>query len=95
MTHLVGEKGQIVIEREIRQRLGIERGWQTVQRLVGDHVEIHFLPPAHRRSLKGSLNAHVRTRPADPDDWDAVRASAWAVAEGTAGESDDDAGCEG
>lgn len=77
MSHLVGEKGQVVIAKEIRERLGIERGWSTVQRLVGDHVELYFVPPAHRRSLKGSLSPHIRSRPDDASDWSAIRESAW------------------
>ena len=45
MTSLVGRKGQVVIAKEIRDRLGIEPGWVAVQRMVEGHVEIHFLPP--------------------------------------------------
>lgn len=80
MSHVVGEKGQVVIAKEIRERLGIERGWSTVQRLVGDHVELYFLPPPHARSLKGSLKPHVRDRPRDPEDWTRIRQAAWTAA---------------
>jgi AbrB family looped-hinge helix DNA binding protein len=55
MTHLVGTKGQVVIAKEIRAQLGIHPGWLAVQRVVGDHVEIRFLPPEHERSLAGIL----------------------------------------
>jgi len=53
MGNRVGAKGQVVIEKEIRARLGVEPGALAIQRLVGDHVEITFLPPV-RRSLKGA-----------------------------------------
>lgn len=53
MGNRVGTKGQVVIEKEIRERLGVEPGALAIQRLVGDRVEITFLPPV-RRSLKGA-----------------------------------------
>ena len=43
MAHFVGPKGQIVIAKEIRERLGVAPGWLTIQRLVDDHVEVYFL----------------------------------------------------
>ena len=79
MNHRVGEKGQVVIAKEIRERLGVGRGWGTVQRVVGDHVELYFIPPVHDRSLKASLKAHVRRQPVDPDDWAAIREQAWSA----------------
>ncbi|WP_430981066.1 AbrB/MazE/SpoVT family DNA-binding domain-containing protein [Thermalbibacter longus] len=33
-------------------------GWLAVQFLVGDHVEIYFVPPEHDRSLAGALRAY-------------------------------------
>jgi AbrB family looped-hinge helix DNA binding protein len=59
MAHVVGTKGQIVIEKEIRDQLGIAPGWKAIQRRVGDHVEIYFLPPTHRRSLAGILKPFI------------------------------------
>jgi bifunctional DNA-binding transcriptional regulator/antitoxin component of YhaV-PrlF toxin-antitoxin module len=53
--HVVGQKGQVVIEKQIREKLGAEPGWLTIQRLVDDHVEIYFVPPEHNRSLLGIL----------------------------------------
>ncbi len=87
MAHVVGEKGQVVIAHEIREKLGIRRGWRTVQRLVDDHVEIHFLPPPHDRSLRGGLKTDVRAWPADAEDWDGIREQAWR--EGAAGSAAD------
>lgn len=62
MAYKVGEKGQVVIEKGIRDRLGVKPGWRAVQRLADDHVEIYFLPPEHNRSLGGSLRDHIKRR---------------------------------
>lgn len=66
MEHLVGPKGQVVIAKEIRDQLGIGPGWRAVQRLVGDRVELSFLPPRHTRSLLGALASRIQRRPAGP-----------------------------
>jgi AbrB family looped-hinge helix DNA binding protein len=55
MSGVVGTKGQIVISKEIRDQLGIEPGWRGVQRVVDGKVEIRFVPPPHRNSLRGCL----------------------------------------
>lgn len=72
MEHVVGHKGQIVIEKGIRDRLGIGPGWRTVQRLVGNRVEVSFLPPRHRRSLLGVLGPEVTRLPEDPAEEEAA-----------------------
>lgn len=77
MTNVVGTKGQVVISKEIRDRLGVEPGWLALQRLVDDHVEVYFMPPGHRKSLKGSLARHVKVRVSPGKDWDKARESAW------------------
>lgn len=70
MAHLVGPKGQVVIEKQIRDRLGVEPGWQAVQLLVDNHVRIFFIPPEHNRSLFGILKPHIK-HPAPPEEeWD-------------------------
>ena len=76
MPNIVGTKGQVVIAKEIRDKLGIGPGWITIQRAVDDHVEIVFLPPEHRQSLKGSLAPHIKTRVA-PAEWRRARDSGW------------------
>ena len=77
MTNVVGPKGQVVIEQGIRTALGVRPGARTIQRLVGDHVEIYFLPEPHTRSLKGVLRPFLARRPADDvDDTDAAWESA-------------------
>lgn len=55
----VGTKYQVVIEREARRRLGVRPGWVAVQTVVGDHLELRFLPPEHDRSLAGDLGEYA------------------------------------
>lgn len=82
MAHVVGPKGQVVIAKEIRDRLGIEPGWVTLQRVVDDHVEIAFLPPEHRESLRGSLAPHIRTS-VSSEEWERAREQGWRAAADT------------
>lgn len=77
MAHRVGSKGQIVIEKDIRDQLGVEPGWLVLQRLVNDHVEIYFLPPPHRQSLKGSLAAYVAAPGGNGSSWDNTCEAVW------------------
>jgi bifunctional DNA-binding transcriptional regulator/antitoxin component of YhaV-PrlF toxin-antitoxin module len=79
MSYKVGTKGQVVIDQDIREALGIEAGWVATQRLVDDHVEIRFFPPEHNRSLFGVLAKYVK-QPVNDEDWQAVKERAWAVA---------------
>ncbi len=76
MSSIVGTKGQIVIEKTIRDALGLEAGYVAVQRLMGDHVEVRFYPPEHAQSLRGTLADYV-TRSVPQEEWDAARAAAW------------------
>lgn len=77
MAHKVGPKGQVVIAKEIRDRLGLQPGWLALQRLVEDHVEVYFVPPEHRKSLKGSLARYTKVRVAPGRAWDEARERAW------------------
>jgi bifunctional DNA-binding transcriptional regulator/antitoxin component of YhaV-PrlF toxin-antitoxin module len=79
MPHLVGAKGQVVIDKAIRDALGIMPGALAVQRLVRDHVEIRFLRGEHRRSLRGALAKSAKRRVLRRD-WKAAREEAWAEA---------------
>ena len=65
MVRMVGRDGRVVIEKEIREKLGIKPGWLAIQQLVGDHVEIRFIPPEHDRSLAGILAPYTDVRMSD------------------------------
>ena len=82
MATIVGPKGQIVITKEIRDRLGVKPGWLTVQRVVDDHVEVYFVPPEHSDSLKGCLADYVAAGVSSSPEWDDARAEAWSNASG-------------
>jgi len=76
MTSRVGERGQITIEKAIREELAIYAGDETVQRVQDGRIVIEVVPGRHRRSLAGSLRDKVGRRP-DDESWDVLRASAW------------------
>ena len=78
LAYSVGQKGQVVIAKKIRERLGIEPGWISIQTVVGDHVEIYFLPPPHNRSLKGSLSRYAKEITISDEDWGEIKDRAWA-----------------
>ena len=79
MSYTVGPKGQIVVAKEIRDKLGIEPGWMALQRLEDDHLVVYFLPPEHNRSLLGILAPFVPDD-VDDEDWDRVTEAAWEMA---------------
>ncbi len=79
MAHVVGEKGQVVIEKPIRESLGIQPGFVAVQSVVGDHLEMRFYPPEHRRSLRGCLESFAK-RSVSEEEWAQAREEAWAAA---------------
>jgi len=76
MTSRVGERGQITIEKAIREELSIYAGDETIQRVEGGRIVIDIVPGRHRRSLAGSLKDKVRRTP-DDEDWPALRDAAW------------------
>lgn len=80
MANVVGAKGQVVINKEIRRKLGIEPGWLALQRIVDDHVEVYFLPPEHNRSLAGILKEHIKPGVAEGLSWQEIRELAWSEA---------------
>jgi AbrB family looped-hinge helix DNA binding protein len=83
LGHKVGTKGQIVIEKAIREELGIQPWSVAVQRVVDGRLEISFKPARHRRSLAGAARPFIARWP-DADD-----ANAWdeAIADGIAEET--------
>ena len=78
MTSRVGERGQITIEKAIREELVIYAGDETVQRVEDGRIVIEVVPGRHRRSLAGSLRDKVGRTPPD-ESWEALRAAAWAT----------------
>ena len=76
MTNVVGAEGQVVIAKQIRDQLGIGPGWVAIQRAVDDRVEMVFLPPEHRESLKGSLAFQIKAS-VPADEWPRVRERGW------------------
>ena len=80
MAYTVGAKGQLVIAKDIRDRLGVEPGWIALERLIDDHVEIYFVPPEHDRSLLGVLSSHTQRRVAAGEEWQQAREHAWSAA---------------
>ncbi|MBN1188161.1 MAG: AbrB/MazE/SpoVT family DNA-binding domain-containing protein [Dehalococcoidales bacterium] len=77
MANKVGSKGQVVIDKELRDQLGIKPGWIALQQISGDHIELYFIPPEHKQSLKGSLAGHIKMRVKPGKDWDKARETAW------------------
>jgi len=75
MSSRVGERGQITIEKAIREDLGVYAGDQAIQRIEDGRVVIEFIPAEHRRSLAGSLRDKVTRRPPD-ERWSALKGAA-------------------
>ena len=65
MPTVVGTKGQVVIDKAIRDRLGISPGWRAYQTLDEGYVKIYFRPPPHNRSLLGVLGEHITPNAAE------------------------------
>jgi bifunctional DNA-binding transcriptional regulator/antitoxin component of YhaV-PrlF toxin-antitoxin module len=78
MGNRVGPKGQVVISKPTRDLLNIRPGFEALEQVVGDHVEIRFIPPPHERSLRGSLAGELKRRPRGGIA--KVRETAWARA---------------
>jgi bifunctional DNA-binding transcriptional regulator/antitoxin component of YhaV-PrlF toxin-antitoxin module len=81
MANKVGAKGQVVIEKAIRERLGVRPGWQALQIPGEDHVKIYFVPPPHRRSLLGAARPFIQREGPPPTDAEMDEAIAEAMVE--------------
>ena len=79
MTSRVGDRGQITIEKAIREELLIYPGDETVQRVEDGRIVIEVIPGRHRRSLAGVLRGKTRRTPPD-ESWEALRDAAWETA---------------
>jgi AbrB family looped-hinge helix DNA binding protein len=76
MTSRVGERGQITIEKAIREQLGIYAGDETAQRVEDGRIVIEVIPGRHRRSLAGVLGSRATRTPPD-ESWGELRRAAW------------------
>ena len=76
MPSRVGDRGQITIEKAIREELAVYAGDQAVQWVEDGRLIVAFVPAPHDRSLAGALADQVTTRPPDEEDWTAIIESA-------------------
>jgi AbrB family looped-hinge helix DNA binding protein len=76
MGSKVGDRGQITIEKAIREELSIYAGDETVQRVEDGRIVIDVIPGRHRRSLAGVLRDKRGRIPAD-ESWNVLRDAAW------------------
>ncbi len=56
----VGERFQLVIERDVRRELGISPGDRAIETIENGRLVITFLPSRHRRSLLARLAGRGR-----------------------------------
>src|SRR6476660_6569225 len=77
VSTLIGTKGQVTIEKGIRDALGVRPGWRALQRLEGDRVVIEFLPPRDRQSLVGILTDKTTVRIPTTEALKAATEQAW------------------
>jgi bifunctional DNA-binding transcriptional regulator/antitoxin component of YhaV-PrlF toxin-antitoxin module len=79
MMYTVGPRGQILLSREVRDKLSIEPGTRIVQMVVGDHVELHFVRPEVKKkpaaSPHGFLLQHRELKAPEPTPADIERAA--------------------
>ncbi len=72
MASRVGQRGQITIEKALREELAVYAGDQAVQWVEDGRLVVAFVPAPHRRSLYGALTGKITKRPPDEDDWHAI-----------------------
>jgi len=72
MPSRVGERGQITVEKAIREELAVYAGDQAVQWVEDGRLVVTFVPAPHRRSLHGALVGKITKRPAHPEDWKSI-----------------------
>ena len=78
MSSRVGDRGQITIEKAIREELAIYAGDETVQRVEDGRIVIEVIPGRHHRSLAGTLRGKATRKP-DDESWPVLRDAAWAT----------------
>ena len=68
--YVVGSRGQVTIDKAIRDQLGVKPRDVAIQEVVDGKVVLSFLAP-HRRSLRGIL----KSKPVKPwKDWSEMQA---------------------
>ena len=72
MPSRVGERGQITVEKAIREELAVYAGDQAVQWVEDGRLVVTFVPAPHRRSLFGAFAGKTTKRPAHPEDWKSI-----------------------
>ena len=77
MSTTVGTKGQITIEKQIRDALGVKPGWRAIQSVENGRAVILFRPPKHNRSLAGILADKTNVRFETNEDLEAAIELAW------------------
>ena len=73
MAAVVNPRGQITVDRTVRERLGVRPGMIAVQQILGNQLVVTFIPAPHERSLAGVLGKPPR---AVPTDWQETREAA-------------------
>jgi bifunctional DNA-binding transcriptional regulator/antitoxin component of YhaV-PrlF toxin-antitoxin module len=81
MSSRVGERGQITVEKAIREELAVYAGDQAVQWVQDGRLVVEFVPAPHHRSMAGALAGKVRRRPPDEADWVSIRDAARATSD--------------
>ena len=77
MPNVVGERFQITIDKQVRERLGIKPGDQAVEWVEDGRLVVAFLPRPHNESMLGILKKYAKG-PIEPiTDWQAVKERAW------------------
>ena len=79
MSSRVGDRGQITVEKAIREELAVYAGDQAVQWVEDGRLVVDFVPAPHRRSNAGLLADKVTKRPSNEEDWAAIRDAARAT----------------
>jgi len=74
----VGERGQVTIEKQIRERLGVKPKDRAIQAIVDGQLVIRFVPryEPHMRSVAGILGPPPRVPEGDFDFDEAVEMAA-------------------
>ena len=79
MPNVVGERFQITIDKQVRERLGIKPGDQAVEWVEDGRMVVGFLPPPSNESMLGIVKRMTGKTIEPITDWDELKDAAWAV----------------